>query len=180
MSVNISNKSFDFSKDHHDVSKKRLLGQTESDMRLIQQAARFSHYALGVYDIYPEALLATGRMDGGFKGLYHPSSDDSNLSLSNFFRMAELGLQDSLIAFASFRNDILATPYAIIVDELEHAVVVAIRGTASIEDLVTDLQLSPVSMERVKQVCNFDAPVEYFSHRGILTKCKWIYNDLHR
>jgi len=182
-SVNDSNQSFDFSKEQHDVSKKRLVGQTESEKFLIQQAARFAHYALGVYDIYPGALMATGWMDGGLKGLFHPFADDSTssvLSLSNSFRMAELGLHDALIAFASFRNDILATPYAIIVDELENVVVVSIRGTASIEDLVTDLQLSPVSMERVKQVCNFDVPVEYFSHRGMLTKCKWIYNDLHR
>ena len=179
------NGSFDFRQDHSDVSRKEILQHNPSDMQHIRLAARYSHYALGMYDEYQKALLATGRLVGGLRGIYNPSesdhtsSQDEKLSPSSFFRLVELGFQETMVVFARFDNDILSTPYAILIDEQVKSVIVTIRGTASLEDLVTDLQLSAVSMEKVGEVCGFN-PDGMHAHRGMLTKCKWIYNDISR
>ena len=45
------------------------------------------------------------------------------------------------------------------------------------EDLVTDLQLSPESMDDIGRAFSFDGSNKY-AHRGILTRAKWIVNDI--
>lgn len=43
------------------------------------------------------------------------------------------------VAFVSFRNDITNKPYGVFIDHEKAAVVVAVRGTLSIEDCITDV-----------------------------------------
>jgi len=169
------------------TTRKTVLRHTRaSDMHHIHQAARFSHYAMGVYDLYPDALLAAGQINGGRSGVYNPtqrgeshSNGTDGISLSSCFRLTDFGFPETALAYGTFANDILATPYSILVDEDARTVIVSIRGTATLEDMVTDLQFSSVAMERVGEVCGFDGKGTY-SHRGMLTKSKWIYNDLTR
>lgn len=165
------------------TTKKAMLRHTcSSDMHHIRQAALYSNYALGAYDVYPDALLAAGLLDGGKSGEYHPignclngSADD--ISLTSCFRLSDYGYPNTVIVYGTFSNDILATPYCILVDEEQKTVVVSIRGTYSLEDMVTDVQFTSVELERVGNVCGFDGKEKY-AHRGMLSSCKWIYNDL--
>jgi hypothetical protein len=47
-------------------------------------------------------------------------------------------LQEDIV-FASFRNGFLETPFLVSIDRSTSSVVVAIRGTLSIADVITDL-----------------------------------------
>ena len=150
----------------------------ETDMYHIGRAARYSHYALGVYDLYPDALIAAKLLDGGKSGIFHPGIiAGESLSLESSFRLTEFGFDETAIVYATLSNDILHTPYSILVDEQDRSVVVSIRGTNSIEDLVTDLQFSNSEFESVGEMLGFDGSGKYI-HRGMLAKCKWIFNDI--
>lgn len=156
-------------------------------MYQLREAARYSYFALGVYEQYQDALMAAGLIVGGRSGVYHPdlwikeqnSDTDKKLSLDSSFRLTDFDLPEVSIVYGSFSNDTLATPYCILVDQAHEVVVISIRGTASLEDMVTDLQFSSSKMNRVGEVCGFDGS-EMHAHRGILTKSKYIFNDLKR
>lgn len=159
----------------------RLRHNLTSDMYHIRQVARYAHYALGVYDHYPAALL--GQLVGGRSGIYHPLHTlerENHVGadlLSSCLRLTDYGFPLTALIYATLSSDVIQTPYAILVDEQEKTVVVSIRGTYSIEDLVTDLQFNSSNMSRVGEVCGFDGS-NMLVHRGMLTRCKWIYNDL--
>ena len=131
-----------------------------------------------MYDLYPDALLAAEQLVGGKSGVYHPALTKAENHI-NGFPLIDFGFPQTAIVYATFANDILATPYCILIDEHMKTVVVSIRGTKSLEDMVTDLQFSSVEMQKVGNVCGFDGAGMY-AHRGMLASCKWIYNDLKR
>ena len=159
----------------------RLRQCLPSDMYHIRQVARYAHYALGVYDHYPVALL--GQLVGGRSGIYQPlhtMGRENHVGadlLSSCFRLTDYGFPLTALVYATLSSDVIQTPYAVLVDEQEKTIVVSIRGTHSIEDLATDLQFNSSNMSRVGEVCGFDGS-NMLVHRGMLTRCKWIYNDL--
>ena len=160
----------------------RLRHSQASDLYHIRQAARHAHYALGVYDHYPAALR--GQLVGGRTGVYQPihtsgitENQASADPLSSCFRLTDYGFPSTMLVYGTFLSDVIQTPYVVLVDEQEKSVVVSIRGTYSIEDMVTDLQFNSSNMSRVGEICGFDGS-NMHAHRGVLTRCKWIYNDL--
>ena len=46
-------------------------------------------------------------------------------------------------------------------------------------DWVIDLQFVPQSLEEVGELCGFDG-VGHLCHKGVLTRCKWMFNDIKR
>ena len=72
-----------------------------------------------------------------------------------------------------------STPYGVIVDEVKKTVVIAIRGTISMEDWVIDLQYVPSPLDKVGEICGFDGS-SHQCHKGVLSKAKWLYNDLKK
>ena len=58
-------------------------------------------------------------------------------------------------------------------------IVITVRGTRSLEDLVVDLQFTPESLEKVGRICGFDG-AGHWCHKGFLARSKWIYNDIKR
>jgi len=157
------------------VTKTLLKHNNASDMEHLRYAAWYSHYAQGVYDVYRNALAAEGLIDDG---LYNPLATSDSIDLSSCFQLSEFGFPDTSIVYGTFDNDIITTPYCILVDEKERTVVVAIVGSATLEDMVTDLQFSSSKMDRVAEVCGIENGSDMYCHRGMLAKCKWIYNDL--
>lgn len=166
----------------------------------IRRATLYSHYACGVYDMYPDALFAAEKLVGGRSGTYDPmraareenngtagagasgtgtEDDDAVFSLFSCYRLSDFGFPRTAMVYATFANDILATSYCILVDEVSRSVVVSVKGTGTLEDMVTDLQFSSADMKKVGEVCGFDGCGKY-AHRGMLAKCKWICNDLKR
>lgn len=109
-----------------------------------RQAERYSNYARVVYDLLPDALLAAGQLVGGRSGVYRPSRNPASIhinskdevSLFSCYRLSDFGFPNTALFYAIFENGILATPYAVLVDEEDKSVVISIRGTATLEDLV--------------------------------------------
>jgi putative lipase involved disintegration of autophagic bodies len=46
-------------------------------------------------------------------------------------------------------------------------------------DWVIDLQYVPQSLEDVGELCGFNG-AGHLCHKGVLTRCKWMYNDIKR
>lgn len=65
---------------------------------------------------------------------------------------------------AQFHDDILATPYCVLVDHEKKCVVVAIRGTMSLDDCLCDLQAEPASMAECGRRWGFDG-TDMYAHQ---------------
>jgi sn1-specific diacylglycerol lipase len=68
-------------------------------------------------------------------------------------------------------------PYCVILDHKWRSVVVAVRGTLSLEDCITDALAESVSLEDLGQRHGFDGKGEY-CHAGMLASSEWIASDL--
>lgn len=90
-----------------------------------------------------------------------------------------LGIENSVLAYSNFSNGIDKTPYYISIDSSTREVLVVIRGTASMEDAVIDLQLIPLDLTEVGVRCGFNGTNQK-CHKGVLTRCLWIYEDLQK
>ena len=84
------------------------------------------------------------------------------------------------IVHADFSMGIDEKPYAIVLDHEWQSVVLTIRGTMSLEDVLVDISCVPASMEQVGELCGFDNGANYHCHSGMLKSCIWIYKDLKR
>ena len=63
---------------------------------------------------------------------------------------------------AIFLYSIQVNPYMIIVDRKWKTLVVAIRGTLSLEDMITDVSISPQSLEELGKKFGFNGVGEYW------------------
>lgn len=101
------------------------------------------------------------------------------LGLEEDFFLTLLGFEQTLLAYANFQNGIAETPYSVMIDHSIKTVVVSIRGTASLEDMIIDLQLTPASVDAVGKKCGFDGANE-FCHKGVLRRSEWVFDDIER
>jgi hypothetical protein len=169
------------------VSSRMLQHDNANDMTCIHEAARYAPYALGIYENYQQALLMAGRFTADSPEVFHPCiverDGNSNFTLGSSFSLTEFEQPNTNLVYGSFITervgDLIATPYCILVENDAKKVIIAIRGSASLEDLVTDLQLTPADMEDAGHVCGFDGKNKY-AHRGILIRAKWILNDMKK
>lgn len=100
----------------------------------------------------------------------------------------ELGLlsqqEDIEIIHLNCSNRVLShLPYLIALDHSERAVVVAIRGTISVADLVTDVIVYPEVIDdwipdTIKARVSKDGPA--FAHAGMFSAAKAIYQDMEK
>ena len=70
-----------------------------------------------------------------------------------------------------------AVPYTVSVDHRRRAVVVALRGTLSVEDAFTDLLCTPASLEEAGRAWGFDGS-KHFAHSGMLRAALKIRADI--
>lgn len=87
------------------------------------------------------------------------------------------GLDAEDIVFASFKESIIALPYVVALDHPWKSVVIAIRGTLSMESVLADIAIRPEDLTSVGAKHGFDGDRKY-CHRGILRSSEWIYADL--
>jgi hypothetical protein len=87
------------------------------------------------------------------------------------------GLDPEDIVFASFKQSIIAVPYIIALDHEWSSVVIAIRGTMTMESLLADIAIRPEELSQVGEHCGFDGTGRY-CHRGMLKSSLWIYDDI--
>lgn len=89
------------------------------------------------------------------------------------------GLADAAVelVYVQFGIGLARQPYCISLDHDWKSIVIAIRGTYSLDDVVADLTILPVSMEEWGKKCGFDGEGSY-CHAGMLKASAWIYDDL--
>jgi hypothetical protein len=89
------------------------------------------------------------------------------------------GLTESELVYAQFHNRFGLVPYCILLDHATQSVVVAIRGSLSLEDLVTDVNVDPESVEALGRHYGFDASNQY-CHAGVVACAENVIQDLQR
>lgn len=155
-----------------DVCERNLLGIGPTDQLLMKKAARYARYAQVIYSrlrllVAEEFMLE--ETDNFVREL--------DTLFEKKFSLESIGCDHGLLCYANFMNGQLQTPYAVIIDEEMKTIVLTIRGTLSVDDMVVDFQYNPASLEKAGTVCGFDG-VGHQCHNGFLTRAKWLYNDI--
>ena len=146
------------------------------DRMAIAEGARFMRYARAMYswkmDFIDNPVLSCGSF-----GLQFVQSlcikRNEHVHGDNWFGMNEKSLQSfanleaEQLVYASFAEGLRKIPFCVVIDNEWKSVVISIRGTLSLEDAVTDISLSPKSLEECGDRCGFDGRLCY-AHRGML------------
>lgn len=93
--------------------------------------------------------------------------------------LAAAELDHAEIKYVQFGEGVARTPYCIAVDHAWKSVVIVVRGTEGLDDVVADLRMVPTSMEDCGKKCDFDGQGS-FVHAGMLACSEWIYDDIKR
>lgn len=93
--------------------------------------------------------------------------------------LAHSGLDESDLIYANFNNKYNQMPYCIVIDHKWQSVVLAIRGTLSLEDCLVDVLVDPDPLDELGREYGFDGDDQY-CHSGVLSCVKYILNDLKR
>jgi hypothetical protein len=163
-----------------------LFPKNVGDTIAISEGAHFMRYARAMYT-YKKDFLETPFKAAVFFGYSLVKSlcteKKDNVEGDNWFRAHEAslkiwtGLESEQLAHATFSEGIGRVPYCIAIDQEWKSVVIAIRGTQALEDLITDMTLRPESMEECGTRCGFDGR-DCYAHAGMLESSQWIYNKL--
>ncbi|CAH0522127.1 unnamed protein product [Peronospora belbahrii] len=150
----------------------------------LEELAHFSKYAIGIYGWM---LFVWSHPWSGTFGLAF-SCLRRNLRWvhgDNWFHLGQTALQletkirSADIVYASFRNSVYRPAFAVMLDHERKDVVVAIRGTLSLEDCLTDAIAYGMSMNDVVDRWGCDGKNEY-AHQGFLTCAESLYLELNR
>lgn len=121
-------------------------------------------------------------------GEQHPGScrkDDSKTSGDTFCEwhkralLLVAGIPEADLVYAEFNNKLSSVPYCILLDHDHSLVVVSIRGSLSLEDIVTDTLILPKSLEEIGNKYGFDGRGQY-CHAGVLACFENVLRDLHK
>jgi len=91
------------------------------------------------------------------------------------------GIEESDLIYAQFHNRFSVVPYCIVVDHASQSVVLAVRGSLSLEDLVTDVMIDAEAIHDLAQEFGFAKDTETedpYCHAGVLACAQNVYNDL--
>uniref|UniRef100_A0A1I7STQ4 sn-1-specific diacylglycerol lipase n=1 Tax=Bursaphelenchus xylophilus TaxID=6326 RepID=A0A1I7STQ4_BURXY len=96
-------------------------------------------------------------------------------------------LEEADVFFASFRNRLYQVPFVVLADHRTNSIVITIRGSASVLDLVTDLSLSEevfsVDVDSdpiLKEDRELDSTGDVRVHRGMLNSARYVFNTLKK
>ncbi|KAL7463832.1 hypothetical protein ACHAXS_004182 [Conticribra weissflogii] len=160
------------------VEKKVLSPSNKDDLNILKTAAHFSIYAMHIYfHVRDVATLDFGVAQDSTSFF----RDIETLLEDHSYSMARVGLEQTQLMHANFFNGICQTPYAILLDNSIKSVVITVRGTSSLEDWVIDLQYVPLPLDKVGKVCGYGSALEgHHCHKGVLSRAKWLYNDIKK
>lgn len=150
------------------------------EREVFTSAVHFMKYALAVYS-WP-LYTYMNPLCGCFKLIQYlscsPLSEpkehvvDDNCCNCYFAGIRSLAdIKDTDITYASFENDIYQSPFFVALDHDCASVVVSIRGTLSMKDIITDLVAHPKPIELP------DSP-GFTVHKGMLQTAMWIHDKL--
>ncbi|KAM6379021.1 diacylglycerol lipase-beta isoform 2-T2 [Pluvialis apricaria] len=148
------------------------------DMEL-ENAAHYMLFAAAAYGwpyyIYTNPFTALCKLNGDCCGNRPTDSDITGSGRHNFHFGSILkitGLQYRDFIHISFHNKIYEIPFFVALDHKKEAIVVAVRGTLSFEDILTDLSADceDLTLEDVLE--------NGFVHKGITQAANYIYQKL--
>lgn len=90
------------------------------------------------------------------------------------------GIQECDLVYAHFVNRFSLVPYCILVDHHSQSIVVSVRGSLSLDDLVTDVHMDPECIYELGQEHGFEAGPNQYCHSGAIACARNIYSDLQR
>ena len=91
------------------------------------------------------------------------------------------GLPEADLIYAQFHNSFSLVPYCILLDHESQSVVVSIRGSLSLEDLVTDVMIDPEPMDDLGQEFGFeDIATGQYCHAGVVACAQNVHQDLQQ
>ena len=159
------------------VDKDVLSSSNEGDVDLLRKAAHFSVYAMYIYFHIRDAAV----IDFGLEEDSTVFLRDIETMFNDLHSLSSVGREQTHLMYANFFNGLSQTPYAILVDDAEQSVVITVRGTKSLEDWVADLTYVPQPLDKVGKICGYGSELDgHHCHKGVLTRCKWIYNDIKK
>jgi len=86
-------------------------------------------------------------------------------------------LSEDDLVHLSYENTSAVSPFMVALDHKHRKVVVAIRGSGSLSDMVTDINAEPVSIAQAAG--NLPGiPTDYKAHKGMVAAARHIYNRL--
>lgn len=179
----------------HYLVKHALSRDDPGDRQVLEEGTHFEAYALAMYSwmmftyaktpcLALPALSARRlfRMPKGPRSRVH--GDLGAVLGDNWLRGHEAGLWEWLngresceLAYATFINTLYERPYGIFVDHKWQCVVVAIRGTLSLEDLLNDAHAEPGPLDAMGKAWGFPGDGEY-GHVGMANAADCIAKDL--
>lgn len=157
-----------------------------SDVDVVQEGAYYMRFALAIYGYIMYVMnhrmeglcCLTAQCAGCFRSCCTEEVIGDNMcgcNASAFLR--ETGMEVSCLAYFSCRSGVGKIPYCIVVDKEKRSVVVAIRGTLAIEDVVADLTIHPTLLAAFGQQYDFVGDNAY-AHSGMLKCAEWIAEDM--
>jgi sn1-specific diacylglycerol lipase len=187
----------------YEVQTRSVLSRHKAvDLTTLAEGARFSRYALAIYTwglyVYTHPLTGPPRLVCnklvGCSSCRNRRGDDDEQALlqrdyihgDNCFETNKSALllhakldEESDLVYAHFKSGFNHIPYCILLDHKWKSVVVAIRGTFSLEDCVTDVLIDPEPLDRVGEEYGFDGTGQH-CHGGVLSCARNVYRDLQR
>ena len=158
-----------------DICERDVFGTDDAEQLLMKEAAKYAVYAQVIYSRLKKFVTDEGMVEQNATNFIR----EPNKLFERDFKLEGIGCERATLCYANFDNGIVSTPYAIIVDEELKKIVLTIRGTISIDDIVCDFQYNPISLEKTGKICGFDGEGHY-CHTGFLTRCKYLYNDIKK
>ena len=176
----------DFSEEDLSGVERPLDFDNVTDKECYQQALHYCNYALGCYTwpllcyVNPATALCqlgqhiypSPQVGPPYRQRQHVLHDNSCFcNLSGLLEMADI--DEEQIVYCSFRNDLYCIPFYVAMDYDNEAVVIALRGTLSLHDIVTDMVAVE---EEIEVAVNHDGSM--LAHKGILHTALWLQGIL--
>jgi len=171
--------------------KEGLSKHNEHEVYLMKEAAHFVPFAQAAYTWV--SYMLENPTCGIFSLLYHICRQSPCFFRSSKGRIEGdypwqphtialeliLGLPADDIVFASYYETVLAIPYYICLDHDWKCVVLAIRGTLTLESVFADINCVPTELSEMGEECGFDGK-DLYGHKGMVDSAKWMLEDLKR
>eukprot|EP00536_Pseudo-nitzschia_multiseries_P016233 jgi/Psemu1/312900/fgenesh1_kg.1051_\ len=160
------------------------------EVDLINEAAHFVVFAEAVYGVV--AYMLRRPLTGPFSffilllrncACFSPSRNESivedNVCNSRTIAVKAIsGVTEKDIIYANYSESVSKDiPYVILLDHDWKSIVISIRGTMSLESVVTDIQIIPKELTALGEKCGFDGKGLY-CHTGMLATTEWLYKDI--
>ncbi|XP_077289187.1 diacylglycerol lipase-alpha-like [Arctopsyche grandis] len=167
------------------TSKTQFLALNDpAELDMFQKVVHYMHYALGAYG-WPMFLMTSSAASGcrlcaslrcccsgrsGGATVVHDNCCQCNYTALR--QLLQVGDVD--ITYATYHVDVAETPFFIAVDHEKKTVVVSIRGTLSMKDVLTDLNAEGEQLP-------ITPPIEdWFGHKGMVQAAEYILKKLQR